>query len=308
MRHAFLFLCLFLTGLSASTADNPVPSSSVTVSYAAGHEEQFPFEPRDEPLFKVKVNSNPRQLFFSIDSGSAATYLDTRTAEQLDLKPSGSGTVHGAGTGRVTVQHIDNVRFELPSVITTHPEINTIDLGGTEVGDHKLDGFFGFDFIRQFVVTIDYDAKLITLDDPATFTYRGDGSILPVEFRGKWPYIPGIIKVPGVPAEQTLFLVDSGSGDAVNHPLIKRSTGKLVKTRAGVGVGTSEEGVRGKIEFVRFGRLLLRDAPSVCCGGEGDLRRYGQIGNDALRRFRVILDYAHDRIILEPGKNYSKPF
>lgn len=308
MTQFLVLASIILLANSFATHTAQVPDSSVKVTYASGGEARFSFQPLDEPIFEVKLNDNPRSLFFSIDTGSSATYLDEGTARQLDLSPSGSDTVHGAGSGKVPVRHLHDLRFHLPGVSTFHAEINTADLGDIPVGGHRLDGFFGFDFIRQFVITIDYDAKHITLTDPERFVYRGTGEVLPIDFHGKWPFIPGTIKVPGVAAEKSLFLVDTGSGDAVNHPLIKQSKGHLVATRTGVGLGKPGEGVIGNIEYVQFGNLELRRAPSVCCGGNGELNIYGHIGNEALRRFKVILDYPHDRIILEPGKMYEQPF
>lgn len=310
MKLLLAFCISFQLALSifASAQEKTVPASGVKVQYASGTEAQFAFQPLDQPLFQVTINDDPHHLFFTIDSGSAATYLDTTTAKQLGLEPSGNDTVHGAGSGKVPVQHLRDVRFHLPGVSTLHPEINTIDLGDFKLGGHKLDGFFGFDFIRQFVITLDYDAKQLTLIDPESFVYNGSGEILAIDFHDKWPFIAGTIKVPGIAPQSSLFLVDTGSGDAVNHPLIKQSKGKLVSTRTGIGLGQAGKGARGNIEYVHFGKLELRGAPSVCCGGEGDLTRYGQIGNDALRRFKVILDYSRDRVILEPGKMYNTPF
>ena len=308
MTQHFVLASLILLATSSPAQKNQVPESSVKVTFTSGNETHFPFQALDEPLIEVKLNDNPRPLFFSIDSGSSATYLSRATARQLHLSPSGSDTVHGAGSGTVTVRHLHDVRFHLPGVTTLHTEINTADLGGIEVGGHRLDGFFGFDFIRRFVITIDYDAKRVTLTDPERFVYNGRGEVLPIDFHGKWPFVPGTIKVPGVAPEKSLFLVDTGSGDAVNHPLIKQSKGRLVATRTGVGLGKPGEGVMGNIEYVHFGNLELRDAPSVCCGGNRELNVHGHIGNDALRRFKVILDYSRDRIILEPGKMYDQPF
>jgi hypothetical protein len=37
---------------------------------------------------------------------------------------SGEGNVQGAGEGTVKVQHLENVRFELPGLTAMHPEIN----------------------------------------------------------------------------------------------------------------------------------------------------------------------------------------
>lgn len=75
-------------------------------------------------LFQAKINDGPDPVYFTIDSGAAATYFDTETAKRLGMVPSGEGNVQGAGEGTVKVQHLENVRFELPGLTAMHPEIN----------------------------------------------------------------------------------------------------------------------------------------------------------------------------------------
>lgn len=288
-----------------------IPDSSVTVHYSGQAKVTFPVLVVDNGvLFEVKVNDAAQPLFFTIDSGAGATYLNTETARRLGMIASGEGTVHGAGSGAVPVKHLENVHFELPGVSTLHPQINTADLSDVpKQWGHQIDGFFGFDFIRKFVVTIDYDAGMVTLADPEEFTYEGVGDILPIKFEPKLPYVPGLIKYPGIPPTRSLFLIDSGSGDGVNHPLVKKSKGKLTSTESGVGLGQSTQGVLGHIEYLKLGKFEIRGAPSTAWDnfGHPDPSR-GHIGNAALRRFKVILDYSRSRMIIEPGALYGRPF
>jgi hypothetical protein len=222
--------------------------------------------------------------------------------------PSGEGNVQGAGERTVKVQHLKNVRFELPGLITVHPEINTADLSGlaNQGWGHPISGFFGYDFIRQFVMTIDYDNALLTLSDPETFEYYGSGQILPIDFMTNRPYIPGTIKVPGVPATKALFMIDCTSSDGVNHQVIKKSTGPLKQTQTGVGLGRPTQQVLGRVEYFELGKFIIRGAPSVPLGDEGETT--GQIGSAILKRFKVIFNYSKSQLILEPGKLYGQPF
>ena len=45
-----------------------------------------------------------------------------------------------------------------------------------------LDGIIGAEFIRQFVVEIDYRARMLTLHDRDMFAYTGHGEALPLDF------------------------------------------------------------------------------------------------------------------------------
>ena len=292
-----------------AAASHEAPRSFVTVQYASGLEISLPVLITENGiLFQAKVNDSPDPLYFTIDSGAAATYLDAGVAERLGVIPSGEGNVQGAGEGTVRVQHLRNVRFELPGLTTVHPEINTADLSGLEKEGwgQPISGFFGYDFIRQFVVTIDYDNGLLTLADPATFKYHGSGEITPIEFITRLPYVSGIIKIPGVPATKALFLVDCTSSDGANHQLIRKSTGSLRHTRGGVGLGKPTETVVGRLDYFKLGKFIVRGAPSLPFRDEGETT--GQIGSAILKRFKVTFNYSKSQLILEPGKMYGKPF
>jgi hypothetical protein len=92
------------------------------------------------------------------------------------------------------------------------------------------------------------------------------------------------------------FLIDSGSQDAVNHPVILKSTGKLHKTKTGNGIGKAVEGSVGNNEWFRIGGFTIGPTSSGCCGGNPDAAR--GIGGEILARFVVTFDYPHSRLYL----------
>jgi hypothetical protein len=260
-------------------------------------------------FFEVEVRGHEKPLWFTIDTGSSYTFLDARAAAELGLKTEAATAVHGAGGGEVPVVLARGVSFVLPGLETSGHEVRITDLSGLEgLFGHRVDGFFGYDFLRALTVTIDPDQARVTLTDPAVFRHAGDGEVLPLRFAGRtgrWIYVPGRIKVPGHPPEQSDFFVDSGSGDAVNHPLIRKSTGPLRQTRTGVGLGSAGSGVIGRIEWFRLGRFRIEGAPSVCCGAPGT---EAQIGSAVLSRFVVTYDYTRSRMIVSPGRRLHDPF
>lgn len=276
--------------------------------FASGGSTAIPIElTQNVVFFQATLKGSNRPLWLSLDSGSGSTYLDEAVAGQLGLKTSGGGSVHGAGSGEVPVQYVDGVTFELPGLEVRSDRINITNLKPlNEQLGRTEDGFLGYDFLSRFVVTVDYAAGKLTIYDPATFKYSGAGEILPLTFKHHWPYVHGTIKVKGVPAQSGEFLVDSGSGDAVDHPAILKSTAPLRKIQTGVGLGTPTEGALGRAEYFVLGNYRL-SAPIVsCCSANPDDQE--KIGGEVLRRFRVIFDYPHGRIILERGAHFSEPF
>jgi len=293
----------------ARTAAEGVSAQTTPTLYnfsSADKRTVIPFEfTQDVMFFQVQIAGSSEHLWFTLDTGSGSSYLDSSVAKRLGLQTSGNGSVHGAGSGEVPVSFIESVTFELPGLTSSGHRVNTTDLTGLQ-GHHHIDGFLGYDFISRYVITLDYAAAKMTIAEPAVFSYSGTGGIFPIQFRGKWPYIEGTIAVPGVKPETGEFLVDSGSSDAVDAPAILKTTGPVRKVKTGVGLGQPGEGVVGRALYFQLGSFRMEGPITSCCSGNSeDLRK---IGTEVLRRFTVILDYPRNRMILEPNVHFKDGF
>lgn len=72
-------------------------------------------------------------------------------------------------------------------------------------------------------------------------------------------------------------------------------------------------GYVGKIKSVTLGGYTLNDVvttfPDDSLGmSKGSFGRQGNVGSGLLRRFKVIFDYAHKRMMLEPNRFLNDPF
>ncbi len=249
-------------------------------------------------FFRVRLNGS-EPLWFTLDSGAGATYIDQHLAEKMGLQFTGTRLVQGAGKGKIKVRTFGDVSFELPEVVSDRHQIHSADLSSLhEQWGRRLDGFFGYDFLERFIVVLDYESKRLTVADPSTFHYDGPGEVFPLEFQGNLPFIRGTVEVAGNPPEDSLLLVDSGSQDGVDHPLIASSFGAK-PTTTGVGLGRETRGVFGRVERLQLGRFELRGLFGAA-GGAGLGARL--IGGGVLSRFRVTFDYSHKRMILERTK------
>jgi hypothetical protein len=288
----------------------PVAPQACVSAFHFGSEGRavVPFElTKGVVFFQIHVKGSSRTLWFSLDSGAGSSYMDAGVAKSLGLQTVGSGTVQGAGSGDVPVEYVDSVTFELPGLESARHRINVTDFKGlNEQFGRTEDGLLGYDFLSRYVVVVDYAEQKMTVYDPLHFRYTGSGVALPVQFRHRWPYISGTIKVQGLDAQSGEFLVDSGSGDAVDHPAIMKSTGPLRKIQTGVGLGAPGQGKLGRAEYLELGHYRLLAPIISCCSPNPDDEQ--KVGGEVLRRFTVIFDYPHDRIIFEPNRNFPEPF
>jgi Aspartyl protease len=241
----------------------------------------------------------PDTLWLILDSGAGRTVLDRGVAARLNLRPTSKGTITGVGKGTSAVDIVPNVTLELPGVTVAHVALRLASMPGSpQIAEPLIAGIIGYDLLCGSVVTIDYQRRRVAVTAPAAFHAPLEADVLPLAIRRRWSFVHGTIKVPGRPPVDDEFLLDTGSGDFVNHPVIKQSTGALRRTQTGAGgFGEPQAGVIGENEWFRLGRTTIERTQSVCCAASPEVSR--QIGAGILEQFRVTFDYPHRRLILE---------
>ena len=251
----------------------------------------------------VRVNRS-EPLWFILDSGANSCVLDHARAREVGLREIGTGNGSGAGSGPVPYRRYDgrNVRFDVGGAQFRSEHLISLDLSNQHaILGRPVDGILGSDLFRQFVVEIDYEAKVVRLHQPTTFRYTGDGEVLPLSFERRLPYMVATLTVPGQPPEQRRLQVDTGSQDAVDDSLLLRSSGQMREVTGGVGMGQTYSVKLGKFAQVRLGRLALENVPGVAPG-------VCLVSTEVLRRFRMIFDYTRAELILEPNRHLSEAF
>jgi hypothetical protein len=182
------------------------------------------------------------------------------------------------------------------------------------MGRHSRNGF-----ISEFVVEIDTLSKTITLHDKTTYQYLGKGESFPVTFNAAgWPEIQPAVIDGDRPAIQGKFVLDIGSGAAliVNRPFVEsehflRPDRHTVPWIEGQGLGGGIDGSVGRVTGLQIGHFLIKNPVTVFSraanGPFAGTESQGNIGAMNLEKFRIILDYKNNRIILEPNARFDEP-
>jgi hypothetical protein len=309
------FLCcmlaLFLTARTGMAqgrkpdVENAVAASKPIFHFDHNGSTTLPFELVQNSIY-VRVRFNNKPLWFLLDTGSSFMLIDKGSAKAFGLKVRGGRSVQGAGAGKVQIDYVqDKVVLQLEGLETSGYQFSAIDLRSVSdnIG-HKEEGLLGYDFFKTFVVTVNYDVKTLTITDPTVFHDPGEGTSLPISFQGKWPVLHATIAVPGNAPVDSEFVVDSGSGDAVDHPLIKQSTGNVRRTTSqATSLGNPVTGYFGQIDWLQIGPYRMQNPTAFCCGGVEKA-----IGGEILRRFTVTFDYGHAKVILKPNAHINDTF
>ena len=288
---ALLYLCV-----SARAAGPPADRFS-----SASDTTTFPVQIHDWLVY-VPVEINGRHLQFVLDSGSSRTLVDSSHVKELGLKPSGSDTVQGAGQGRIPVDKLGTLTIGLPGLEMHFEEAGAIDFSGLrrDTGMSAY-GLLGHPFLSRYAVTIDYEHQTMTVTAPEKFVPPSGAQPLSIEMRGKWPFVSGEVRPSEDVGIQDKFLIDSGSSDAVDHPVATKMESRQ-PTRTGVGLGTASTGSSATLWGFRLGQYLVRDVTVACCGATENTSR--MLGGEILHRFTVTFDYPHNQMFLVPNRYY----
>ena len=311
-----LVLAAMLAGLSGS---GPAVAATGPAAPAAKPPIVVPFDLVNRHIF-VRVGVGTRALGFVLDTGAPSVIIDLARARELGLATAGELQAHGSA-GLVTGAFLRDAKYTIPGVSLSSDAIAAaLPLQEMAYGfGRDFDGILGAEFIRQFVVEIDYSARVLRLHDRDAFGYEGPGEAIPIRFNhSSHPVFDGVITPIGgspIPARIVLDIGSSGALD-LRRPFVTANhlPGPGVRTIPGVGfagAGGELSGSLGRVASLRIGSFTI-DRPvaffsedRVGANAMSDVE--GSIGQRIAERFRIFLDYARGRVILEPAGGGEPP-
>jgi hypothetical protein len=276
-----------------------------------------PFELRgDYALLQVRVNGVPATLI--LDSGSGALVLDSAFARIAGVEMS--RFIHAKAEGSTTTSvEIGNAReLRVGAATLVGVRVASVDFHDVRAKmGRDIQGAIGYDLFKRFVVVVDYEARTMTLEEPATFNYGGTGVVLPLTFAHDVPVVAATIMTRtkgSIPARLHLDLGSAAYALRLSNKFVTRHGIEKDTTTVtgpfGTGVGGAVEGLLLRLPQLRIGSLTVnRPSTAISRSTDGALginaATDGTIGGPILRRARLILDYSRARAIFEPRSGFE---
>jgi hypothetical protein len=311
---ALLLIAASLASAASRTFQTPAPPAPAPVS--------IPFELVVRHIvLKVKVN-NSAPLSFVFDTGDKVGLIDLERARGLGLNLQGQLHVGGAGSTTLSGAFVKDAVWTLSGLEGfSQPIQAALPFGelSSRFG-HAFDGIVGSDFIKKFVVEVDYRAGVIRLHDKDKFTYAGPGEAIAIQFNQQGhPIIAGEVTPIGGAPIKGKFVLDLGSSGclalyspfvAENHLL--NSDLKTIKLIGAGGAGGQTNGQVGRVAELKIGTFKIANPITIFSEDKGGAfassALAGNIGQQVASKFKIFLDYDRKRIILEPTATFSEPF
>lgn len=272
--------------------------------------ENIPFKFRGNHLY-IPVVVAGQQRWWVLDTGAAMSVIDRAFADELAL------TIEGDMKGKAANSTVDVQFCRLPAYSIKGIEFNeqtvaVIDM--TELNrvlDIEIVGILGFDFLSRFVTRVDYANETVSFYNPQSFAYSGDGREVDVHLKNS-VFMASAALDRGY---NGTWLMDLGAS-SVSLNGIHAVRGGMSKRpgveRLGRGAGSSYVATMVRCDSLRFaGFTISRPVVSFSTANLDSLMvpdELGIIGNTVFRHFVLYIDYAAERMIVEPGRNFGKDF
>jgi len=276
-------------------------------------------------LMVIPVEINGVELSFLLDTGvskpiifnflNLTEELQINNTERIFLRGLGEGESIEALKSRNNVIRIGkaiSISQDLYAVFDSSLNF-ALQLGV------PIHGIIGYDFLKDFVVEINYSKKYLKLYTPQSYTQKKCNKCkqFNIELFNRKPYINADIVINGnqVPVK---LLIDSGGSDALW--LFKDDSKKINLPEKyfddflGKGLSGDVFGKRSKIEEISFNDFRLKnvntafpDSTSISYARKFK-ERSGSLGGEILKRFNIILNYPNKKISLRKNRNFRNPF
>ena len=277
-----------------------------------GRDVGFPISVEQNTVY-VAVTARGRPLGeFILDTGSQEVVLDSDAVHRAGVRSVGSATLTGAGRGNMDAEVLAPLTLAVGGAAIRLNEAFAAPIGArlAPFEDRRIGGLVGGRFFAEHVVEVDFAGRRVTLHDPARFAYRGDGVRIPLSFDHGAPVAAGALVLADGRRLPLRLLVDLGADASVlvgerfarAHPELRRLAPSLIEPLS-AGVGGETRYAFARLPGLEIGGDLTAGlAIGLSVNGSLSGAYYDALlGEPFLARHRVIFDYPHRELILEPA-------
>lgn len=284
---------------------------------------EIPFELHSNLIIiPVIINDGP-PLKFILDTGVRTAILTNEVYVEGLPKPNDREiNLMGVGSkGEVTAYVTNDVSFEMEGIAAEGNAMLVLKEDYLQLDSYlgtRVHGILGYELFSRFVIEIDYANLLLTIHNPENFKPRRRYTEISIEIEDTKPYLEACLMMKDSSQLRVKLMIDTGA----SQPLMLSASSsekiqvppKNVKGYLGRGLSGEIYGAMGRVSCLEFDKFTLME---VISSFPEDSSMYalfsergqnGNIGGEILKRFKVIFDYAHEKLYLDKNSTFKKPF
>jgi len=273
----------------------------------------------------LPVEINGISLNFILDTGASKTIIFTlEDSDSLVLNNTKIVELRGLGLGEpIEAMISENNQIKLGNIIGYNQTIYMVfdeHFDFSSKMGKTIHGIIGYDLLKDFVVTLNFNDKSIIFKNPEEFKPPKSKKFekLDLSFHNNKPYIESYITIKDTTTYFSKMLIDTGNSDALwvfedEQKGITTPT-PFFRDHLGEGLSGSIEGNRTKIKSFQFGSFTFSNPTVAFLDSTSTTyariyeERNGSIGTQILNRFKMILDYPNKQIYFKKNRSFNLEF
>jgi predicted aspartyl protease len=279
---------------------------------APGDSVQIPFEMASNDIIIQAKANDQRTISLVVDTGATQSILDKTVADSLGQSKETKFEMT-TGSGTVPLAYLTLPKLQLGKITFQDLPFAVTDLSPlTQVIGRHPSGLLGANVLRRFLVTVDYEHKILTLAHPDNVQLKPHTIVIPAK-----PTLGlfGLLVDGSLDGKEFSFLVDTGA--AFNNMSEKLAKPVLSGPLLPVGTVQGLDGRKipiGSVQFnaLKMGSLTVKRPvfsiappganPAGLIAGAG----IAILGNPFWSKFCLTVDYQNQRILLDRTKEQIK--
>ena len=322
-----LLLCLGLTIGPAAVclAQQPAPAGPFRLESPRHHRTRMPLLIQRNLLVISATLNGYGPFNFLLDTGVATSIITSPAlADSLQLRHGQLFRVTGAGGTDSGLQayQADSVRVGLNGAVADHMPFLVLSQDVLNLSGYvgmPIHGILGSELFRSFVVTLRPEEGYLVATLPAA--YRAPKgrlwSAIPLSLENNKAYFTAPVQVNDSLSLPLKLVLDTGASHALSIELDSdprlQAPARRLPTDLGRGLTGVVQGFLGRVPLLKLGRYTL---PNVLTSFPNaadvhrriDVPRNGNIGYELLKRFSLVVDYPHQRLLLRPNQSFRDGF
>ena len=322
---AFLYCLGPASGPVVCRAQDPAPAGPFQFEFSGRRRAHIPIQIQRNLLVVALTLNGNGPFNFLLDTGVANSIITSPAlADSLQLRHGQVFRITGAGGSETGLQayQADSVRVGLPGIVAQHMPLLVLSRDVLNLSGYvgvPIHGILGSELFRSFVVTLRPEENYLVATRPDA--YRAPKghlwSSLPLSLENNKAYFTAPVQLTDSLTLPLKLVLDTGASHALSVELDSdarlRAPAQRLPTDLGRGLTGVVQGFLGRVPRLQLGRYTL---PNVLTSFPNsadvhrriDVPRNGNVGYELLKRFSLVIDYPHQRLLLRPNQQFHDGF
>jgi hypothetical protein len=314
-----VFILLYILSCNNSTKHEKSVTHEGTVIKLPAN--AIPFIFRSGIIIKIKVNDSITGNF-QFDSGSDQLYLDSTFVadNNIPLNNIKKKQIRGVGSDTPLVPIVEDLKLRLDTLVKVYENVPVTNIRLITHNKGEIDGIFGTDFFKNYILKINFDSSYIQLIKQSEFKAPNGYKSLKLFITENKTFVKCNAIITDSINVDGFAMLDLGSSYgltltnviAEHYDLKNKIKNKYAFTHKNTGYGRISHSFFFRAESLNIGNFIIaKPVMNYSIDSKGALSFggiVGLLGIKVIERFNLFFDFPGKKLYLKPNSKFKEYF